>query len=105
MEKVLKTEAGESEVEALARMMANGFIRIDEQFTKVDKRFDTLDGRLDEVDTRFDRIEEVVLHTSQRVDVLEQKVDETNELIRDIITPTLKAHEGRIARIEKTVFA
>jgi hypothetical protein len=75
----MKIEIEETEIEALARMVANGF-------SSMDKRFDSLENRMDRMDTRMDRVEMVVT--------------ETNRLIDQIIMPTQDDHARHIKDLE-----
>ncbi|MDB5265713.1 MAG: Vegetative insecticide protein terminal [Parcubacteria group bacterium] len=78
----------ESEIAALARMVANGFNHM----------LEVMDEKFEAVDKRFDKLED-------RVDILENKVDGISDLLHSVVMPTLEAHDGRIKRIEKTAFA
>jgi len=63
----------------LARIVQNGFLKIDERFTGIDTRLDGIDVRLDSMDERLDNINEQLQHvedtTTQIKTNLNKKVD------------------------------
>jgi hypothetical protein len=76
----------ETDLDMLARMMADGF-------SSIDKRFDAVDTRFDTVDKRFDRLE-------GRVYTLEQEVRTTNRRIDEVVIPVIDDHSHRIKDLE-----
>jgi uncharacterized coiled-coil protein SlyX len=69
----------ETDIEALARMIANGFSEMDKRFDAVDERFDRLESRMEGV---------------------EKTTQETNRLIDNIVMPTQDDHARRIKNLE-----
>ena len=81
MKKVVKKIAHkETEFEMLARLMQDGFARVDEKFEKIDSRFEQIDSRFEKIDSRFDLIDSQLFSINhelkdhrQRLDRIERK--------------------------------
>ncbi|MDB5264798.1 MAG: hypothetical protein JWN64_369 [Parcubacteria group bacterium] len=90
----------ETEIEGLARMVAEGFSSMqqymDKKFDAVDERFETIDARFGAMDSRFDRVE-------NRLGAVEILVKDTNRLIDTVVLPTLNEHATRLKELEMHV--
>jgi predicted nucleic acid-binding Zn-ribbon protein len=94
MKKVLKTlKKKETEFEVLARLMQNGFSKIDEKFTKIDQRFDKIDEKFTKIDQRFDKIDERFEKIDARFDLVDSQLFSINHELKD--------HGQRLDRIER----
>ena len=74
---------GETEIEGLARMVANGFSAMSKEFSDMSQ----------ENGERFDMLEE-------RIERIEKNQEQTNNLIQRIIIPNLDQHSRRIKDLE-----
>lgn len=107
---VTKKVHKESEFEMLARLVKDGFERMDKRFEQVDKRFEQIDKRFNHVDARFELVNsqlfsinhELKEHTV-RLDSIERKqggmrlsLDET------VHVSELKALTKRVEKLEKS---
>lgn len=52
-----KDKKKETGTEMLARLVVQGFNRMDKKFEQVDKRFEQVDKRFDQIDVRFEQVE------------------------------------------------
>ncbi len=77
---------GETEIEGLARMVANGFSAMDKRFDGLEERMDGFDDRMESFENRLDRVEE--------------NQQQTNNLIQRIIIPALDQNSRRIKDLE-----
>ncbi len=68
-----KTVKKETDIELLARLMAEGFGRVDTQFKSVNTRFDTIDMRLDEMSGDITSLQKGQSETHRRLDSIEKK--------------------------------
>jgi uncharacterized coiled-coil protein SlyX len=73
----------ETEIEGLARMIADGFSSMENHF---DERIGGLEVRMDNFETRMERVEKVVIETNRRID--------------NVIMPTQEDHARRIKDLE-----
>ncbi len=78
MKKQIKTDE-ETDTEFLARLMAEGFERMDERFERVDERFERASADMrdfrNEVNERFDRMENILYRGHEnRIEKLEDKI-------------------------------
>lgn len=73
----------ENDVDALARMVAEGFSGMNKKF---DEGFSTMSTQMNE-----------------RFDVLEKTTQETNKRIDTLIVPTLDSHPHRIKKLEEQI--
>lgn len=78
--KEMKAKKNETDTEFLARVMAEGFGRIDERFDGVDARMDGIDTRLNkmeidqaEMKDRLRSLEKIQVETLDRLDSIERK--------------------------------
>ena len=79
----------ETEIEGLARMVADGFSSmqkyLDERFEAVDERFDVMDERFDRLEIRMERVEKVGQETNRRIDnVVMPMQDDHSRRIKDL---------------------
>ena len=93
----------ETEIEALARIVKDGFDRMDQRFDKVDARFEAVDRRFAGIDRSLDVLNQKI----DRVDAkLEAHREETNDgfaALRPIIgslSHTVVDHEERLKALE-----
>lgn len=108
----------ETDTEFLARLMAEGFGRIDARFDAVDARFDGVDSRLDGVDVRldgidarFDRIDIDLIEVKDRLRSLEKIQVETLDRLDSIERKQMgmlasldeTVHRGEFVRLERRV--
>lgn len=100
-EKVPNLKKKETDTEMLARMMKQGFDRMDERFEDMDKRFDG-------VDKRFDKVEERLGYVENEVVSLNKAQDETNRRLTSIErkqTGVLSSLDNTVTRKEFQVLA
>jgi septal ring factor EnvC (AmiA/AmiB activator) len=102
----IETKNKESGIDMLARMMKQGFDRVDKRFDGIDKRLDGVDKRLDGVDKRLGSLEDGQrsLEDGQRslvqeVIALNRAQDETN--IR--LTSIERKQTGILSSLDDTV--
>ncbi len=69
----------ETDIETLARMVANGF-------SSMDKRFDGLEDRMESLENRMESVEKVVQETNRRID--------------NVVMPIQEEHARRIKNLE-----
>ena len=87
----------ETDTEALARMIVNGFSAMDKRFDKLESRIDRADERMDGFESRLEGFEGSV---TSRFDRIENVVLETNRSIHCVIMPTQEEHARRIKNLE-----
>jgi DNA anti-recombination protein RmuC len=87
----------QTDIEDLARMVANGFSAMDKRFDKLESRMDRADERMDGFETRLESFEDSV---NSRFDRIENVVLETNRSIDRVIMPTQEEHARRIKNLE-----
>ena len=68
-----KAKKGETDTEFLARLMADGFGRVDARFDAVDARFDGIDSEIVEVKDRLLSLEKIQAEILHRLDSMEKK--------------------------------
>ncbi|MDB5237644.1 MAG: hypothetical protein JWL88_746 [Parcubacteria group bacterium] len=78
-------------INELAKMVSDGFIRVDERFDQIDKRFDRLEDRVGNVEGKVGSLEvkigslEIEIHgTSQRIDRLVSVIDDHSKRIKKL---------------------
>jgi tetrahydromethanopterin S-methyltransferase subunit G len=85
MKKNLKETKKEIGLDDIARIVQDGFLKIDEKFNIVDKRFDDVDKRFDDVDKRFNSVEKRLISVEKKIDHIEgeiiKKVDKNDHSI------------------------
>lgn len=96
----------ETDTEFLARLMAEGFGRVDARFDAVDARLDGVDARLDGVDARLEGIDARL----DKVDIDFVEVKDRLRSLEKIQTETLdrldsidKKQTGTLASLDETV--
>lgn len=62
-------------LDILARMMADGFGRVEVLLLEVDKRFKKIEARLDKIEERLDKIEDRLAKVEIRLDKIEVRLD------------------------------
>jgi septal ring factor EnvC (AmiA/AmiB activator) len=82
--KTAKINKKETDTEMLARLMKQGFDRMDKGFEQVDKRFEQVDKRLEKVDERLGSLEVNVSSLQQEVVAINVAQDETNRRLTSI---------------------
>ena len=98
-EKTSNPKKKESGIDMLARMMKNGFDRMDDGFAMVDKRFDKVENRLDGVESRLDGVEGRLDGVESRLGSLEIEQRETNRRL-DAID---RKQAGVLSSLDETV--
>ena len=77
----------ETDIDVLARMIAEGF-------DSMEKRFETVDDRFESMDVQFNEIKSDIKE-------LQKEVRETNHRIDTVLMPTLDEHAHRIKMLEE----
>lgn len=94
-----KAKKTETDTEFLARLMAEGFGRVDARFDAVDARFDGIDARLDGIDARLDGIDLEIVGIKDRLLSLEKVQAEILRRLDSIE----KKQMGTLASLDETV--
>lgn len=92
-----KAKKGETDTEFLARLMAEGFGRVDARFDSVDARFDGIDAEIVEVKDRLRSLEKIQTETLDRLDSMERKQIGTLASLDETV------HRGEFVRLERRV--
>lgn len=108
-----EAKKGETDTEFLARLMAEGFGRVDARFDGVDARFDGVDARLDGIDARLDRVDTDLVEVNDRLFSLEKIQTETLDRLDSIERKQMgmlasldeTVHRGEFVRLERRVGA
>jgi len=98
----------ETDTEMLARMLVNGFEKIDERFEKIDERFEKMEEKIEQVKEEMNnRFEDVEIRltsinleqkeTNRRLDTMERH----QKGMLDSLDETV--HRNEFARLEKRV--
>jgi predicted nucleic acid-binding Zn-ribbon protein len=101
---------GETEIEVLARLVKDGFDRMDKGFQEMDERFEKVDERFVAIDQRFTDVNKRIDNLSYKVDQLDAKLDTHRQETKDGfdavhrviggMSHTLTDHEERIKELE-----
>lgn len=74
-------EEKETDLESLARIVANGFSTMEQS---MNERFDAVDARFDAMDTRFDSVENRMENVEHRLDTVVDMLDDHSRRIKDL---------------------
>lgn len=91
-EKTVKTKDKDSGIDMLARLMKQGFDRMDDGFAQGDKRFEKVEGRLGS-------LKEDMSHIKKEVVALNLAQDETNRRLTSIE----RKQTGILSSLDETV--
>lgn len=88
MKKVVKKSNTKNDdgIDLLAKLVRDGFERMDGKFAKIDERFEQVDARFDQIDARFEQID-------RRFEQIDTQIFSINHTLQD--------HTKRLERIER----
>jgi len=99
----MENASEETEIEKLARLVKDGFDRMDERFQSVDERLAKVDERFTDVNKRIDSLTYKVGQLDQKLEAHRQETKDgfagVHRLIGGI-SHTLADHEERIKELE-----
>jgi archaellum component FlaC len=93
----------ETEIEKLARLVKDGFDRMDERFGSVDEQLAKVDERFTTVNKRLDNLDYKVGQLDAKLDLHRQETKDGFAVVRAVmggISHTLADHEERIKELE-----
>jgi len=99
----MENETEETEIEKLARIVKDGFDRMDERFGSVDERLAKVDERFTDVNKRFDSLGYKVDQLDTKLEAHRQQTKDGFAAVRAVmggISHTLTDHEERIKELE-----
>ncbi len=88
-----KANKPETELEALARLVRNGFERMDARFEEVGVRFEQVDARFEKIDSRFEEVDSKFEKVASRFDLIDTQFATLRYELND--------HTRRLDRIER----
>ncbi|KKQ53530.1 MAG: hypothetical protein US70_C0002G0018 [Parcubacteria group bacterium GW2011_GWD2_38_11] len=95
MNKKIKETKKELGLDDIARIVQNGFLKIDERFDGMNKRFDGVEERLDGVEERLDGVEERLASVEKKIDRIE------GEIIKKVDTVKYNTTKYRVKKLEE----
>lgn len=95
----MKKKKKEMTLDLLARMMADGFGRMEVLFVEIDKRFKKIEARLDKIEERLDKIEVRLDKIEARLDKVEARLDGLESELRSFKAETREAFLALESRI------
>jgi predicted nucleic acid-binding Zn-ribbon protein len=88
-----KANEKESDIEMLARIVQDGFIRVESHFEQVDKRFEQMDKRFEQVDKRFEQMDKRFEQGDIKFEGIQHQIASIHHELKD--------HTVRLERIER----
>lgn len=99
----MKPKEKEATIDVLARLVKQGFDRMDKRFEQVDKRFEQVDKRFEQVDERLGSLEYEQRETNRRLDAIERKQTGVLESLDEAVTrKEFQVLASRVSILEKT---
>lgn len=86
----------ESQIKDLAKIVIEGFRRVEGKFDQIDGRLDQMDNRFDQMDNRFDQVDKRLDHMEKDMQSLRTELDKKpdREEVRMIVRDEAKNNPG-----------